>query len=442
MQNSHWTSWASLLGAATIVVALGAARAEVASDQPAAIVIYPYVTVDSANGVDTVIQLTNTSAEPVSAHCVYEEATRECASTFFFISLTPQQPIAWRVSAGRSQFPLDGNSGIGPGGSGNQGSLIPSTLSDPFTGSLECVAVDRNRLPLGRNVLVGTATVETRQTSPNATFDAAAYNAVGISAIAGARNTAGNLIFGGPSAEYNGCAQMLTLTHFFDGAIEPTTKSRSTMTRLILVPCGQDLASGTHPDLPPDLVVSYQVYNEFEQRFTTSRSLGCAQTLPLSLIDTADPMRSIFSVGVQGTLTGQTQVVGVGRQYSFPQGSGLVAVAVEVHQDLEDPTRTRTAISSVHSRGTRTDSDYMRLPGLPLNPECTGDCNYDSAVTVDEIVTGVNVVLGDSPLSVCPQLGRPWNPFDPNGDGLVTIDELLAAVNNAVAGCPTRSPAP
>lgn len=60
MQTSHWTSWASLLGAVTIVVALGAARAEVASDQPAAIVIYPYVTVDSANGVDTVIQLTNT----------------------------------------------------------------------------------------------------------------------------------------------------------------------------------------------------------------------------------------------------------------------------------------------------------------------------------------------------------------------------------------------
>jgi hypothetical protein len=360
------------------------------------------------------------------------------------ISLTPQQPLAWRVSAGRSQFPLDGNSGIGPGGSSNQGSLIPSTLSDPFTGSLECVAVDRNKLPLGRNVLVGTATVETRQTSPNASFDAAAYNAVGISAIAGARNTAGNLILGGPSAEYNGCPQMLTLTHLFDGAIEPTTKSRSTMTRLILVPCGQNLASGTHPDLPPDLAVMYYVYNEFEQRFTTSRLLGCAQTLPLSLIDTAVPTSSIFSVGVIGTLTGQTQVVGVGRDFSSPQGqgSGLVAVAVEVHQDLEDPTRTRTAISSVHSRGTRTDPDYMRLPGLPLDPECTGDCNYDSAVTVDEIVTGVNIALGDYSLSVCPQFGRPWNPFDPNGDGLVTIDELLAAVNNAAAGCPTRSLAP
>jgi hypothetical protein len=211
------------------------------------------------------------------------------------------------------------------------------------------------------------------------------------------------------------------------------------MTRLILVPCGQDLASGT----PPDLAVVYYVYNEFEQRFTTSRSLGCAQTLPLSLIDTAVPTNSIFSVGVQGTLTGQTQVVSVGpRNGSLHQGGGLVAVAVEAHQGLQDSTRTRTAISSVHSRGTRTDPDYMRLPGLPLDPECVGDCNYDGAVTVDEIVTGVDIALGDYPLSVCPQLGRPWNPFDPNGDGLVTIDELLAAVNNAVAGCPTRSLAP
>ena len=58
-----------------------------------------------------------------------------------------------------------------------------------------------------------------------------------------------------------------------------------------------------------------------------------------------------------------------------------------------------------------------------------GDCNGDGAVTVDELVTGVNIALGTTPLSACAA-------FDRNGDGQVTVDELIEAVNNALAGPP------
>jgi len=427
MRNPRGTNRTVLLGAAAALVALGAAHGEVASDQPSAILIYPYISVDSAQGIDTVVQLSNTSTGPVSVHCVYEQTTADCSSTSFFISLTPQQPVAWRVSQGESTFPIDGVTHTGSDGSSNQGSVVPVAPSDPFIASLECVAVDRNKVPLGRNVLTGEATVEQRQTSAPPSFDAVAYNAVGIQAVEGARNTAGNLILGGPSAEYNGCPQTLTLTHFFDGAIEPTTKSRSISTTLFLVPCDQDLASGT----VPDLVVSYYVFNEFSQRFRASREInGCEQTTPLSSVDAPGrPTASIFSFAVQGTLTAQTQVLAVPKPSS--QGGGVVALAVEVHQDLQDPSRTRTTISNVHSRGTRAGPDFMRLPGLPSPPECVGDCNYDSSVTVDEILIGVNIALGTSALSVCPQL-------DPDGNGQVTVDELLAAVNDALNGCPAH----
>ncbi|MFI5365847.1 MAG: FG-GAP repeat domain-containing protein [Candidatus Binatia bacterium] len=60
---------------------------------------------------------------------------------------------------------------------------------------------------------------------------------------------------------------------------------------------------------------------------------------------------------------------------------------------------------------------------------CTGDCNGNHAVTVDEILTMVNIALGNAPLAAC-------SAGDANQDMTITIDEILAAVNNALTGCP------
>ena len=67
---------------------------------------------------------------------------------------------------------------------------------------------------------------------------------------------------------------------------------------------------------------------------------------------------------------------------------------------------------------------------------CSGDCNSDGAITVDEVIVGVNIALGNRPIDDCLSL-------DPNGDGMVTIDELITAVSNALNGCvapPTPMP--
>jgi hypothetical protein len=60
---------------------------------------------------------------------------------------------------------------------------------------------------------------------------------------------------------------------------------------------------------------------------------------------------------------------------------------------------------------------------------CIGDCSTNGEVTVDELITGVNIALGNTALSQCPV-------FDGNGDERVTVDELITAVNNALSGCP------
>jgi hypothetical protein len=70
---------------------------------------------------------------------------------------------------------------------------------------------------------------------------------------------------------------------------------------------------------------------------------------------------------------------------------------------------------------------------------CAGDCNNDGQVTVDEIITLVNVALGNTPVADC-QAG------DTNHDSQVTVDEILTAVNSALSGCPpavaTATPTP
>lgn len=59
---------------------------------------------------------------------------------------------------------------------------------------------------------------------------------------------------------------------------------------------------------------------------------------------------------------------------------------------------------------------------------CVGDCDASRDVTVDELVRGVTIALGDRPLGDCV-------PFNVNGDAVITVDELVAGVNSALEGC-------
>ena len=64
---------------------------------------------------------------------------------------------------------------------------------------------------------------------------------------------------------------------------------------------------------------------------------------------------------------------------------------------------------------------------------CTGDCDGDGAVTVTELIKGVNIALESASLDACPA-------FDANGDGTVTVNEIVAAVNYALTACPVEEP--
>jgi sugar lactone lactonase YvrE len=73
------------------------------------------------------------------------------------------------------------------------------------------------------------------------------------------------------------------------------------------------------------------------------------------------------------------------------------------------------------------------IPTRQVRAQCGGDCNGDGQVTVGEIVTMVNIALGNVDLSAC-------TAGDDNHDGQITVNEILTAVIDALSGCPRPTP--
>lgn len=69
---------------------------------------------------------------------------------------------------------------------------------------------------------------------------------------------------------------------------------------------------------------------------------------------------------------------------------------------------------------------------------CVGDCDGSGDITVNELVTLVNIALNNAALSTC-------SSGDTDNSRDITIEEIIAAVNAALSGCitaPTATPTP
>jgi hypothetical protein len=78
---------------------------------------------------------------------------------------------------------------------------------------------------------------------------------------------------------------------------------------------------------------------------------------------------------------------------------------------------------------TPTSSRGVTMTPTATPVACVGDCDDSGSVTIADLVTGVNIVLGNQPISRCPA-------FDADDSGTVTINELVQGVNNTLNGCP------
>jgi hypothetical protein len=83
------------------------------------------------------------------------------------------------------------------------------------------------------------------------------------------------------------------------------------------------------------------------------------------------------------------------------------------------PTSTPSSTPATTSTPTVTPSMTPKV-----SKACTGDCNRDGQVTVDEEITMSGIVLNDEPASACPS------------DHPLTIDDVVAGGDNVLNGCP------
>jgi streptogramin lyase len=96
---------------------------------------------------------------------------------------------------------------------------------------------------------------------------------------------------------------------------------------------------------------------------------------------------------------------------------------------FQSPTPTSTAPSPTPTAAVPTATPTPTRTPIFAPPRCSGDCNGDGAVAVNEVLTMVNIALGSESISAC-------RAGDGNGDGAIAIGELIAAVQHALGGCP------
>jgi hypothetical protein len=158
-------------------------------------------------------------------------------------------------------------------------------------------------------------------------------------------------------ANYAGCPSTLILNNFFDDASDPISGSPIT-TRLTLVPCTEDLSITDAGGLDEPLTaVQFLLFNEFEQRMSTSTRLRCFSDSQLSNIDAkvGAEKASVFNVGTQGTLVGQTRIRGVTNS-DTNVGHGIIGIAEEFHGGA-------SVAMNLNQSGTNAGKgDFVRYP--------------------------------------------------------------------------------
>jgi hypothetical protein len=137
------------------------------------------------------------------------------------------------------------------------------------------------------------------------------------------------------------------------------------------------------------------------------------------------------SAGITGSVALQTSDAD-GNQLSLrvvnQPKHGTAAIADTTARYFPEPGFVGEDGFDVAANDGQTDSALARVSVTIAGTSCTGDCDADAAVTVDEIVRGVSIALGTLPATEC-------TAFDASGDGQVTVDEIVSAVTAALQGC-------
>ncbi len=145
---------------------------------------------------------------------------------------------------------------------------------------------------------------------------------------------------------------------------------------------------------------------------------GCCAVQELGLCEQTDRASCGPGIFVPGGVCSVSPEITVGCAGGYTPTATLSGIPSPT------PTSTPRPPATLTPTATRTATAF------PTPIRCSGDCNGDGRVSINEIITCVNIALGADQLSACAAC-------DANGDGTIEINEIIQAVNNALNGCPT-----
>lgn len=300
------------------------AGADVTSDRPGSIVIWPKVIADGTR--DTIITLTNTSNSTAYAHCEYTQGTGVCSlspdfcslttsnscpeipgggpnncvilcnTRDFNVTLTHQQPTMWRVSTGRREDLLLGSGtecttdpslppvqncpGLFMASGADQPNLVPPApgqANDPsefggFRGELRCFETMVDGSPSGADALKGEAIIEGVNAAVTGGPLLSEYNSINVLSGSGTPSD-GVLELNG--VEYNACPDAIDIIHYAPGAenlvassigADCSGGSCDVQTNFTIIPCRRDYEN----DTPTAFNVHFSAEDEFETQFLSA----------------------------------------------------------------------------------------------------------------------------------------------------------------------------
>ena len=144
---------------------------------------------------------------------------------------------------------------------------------------------------------------------------------------------------------------------------------------------------------------------------------------------TTDGGTTWLRLGLQGPTITRLAVdpMNSAKLYAGTDSQGIFTIELTSAFVTPTPLQTPTVTGTPP---TPTGSPMVSATPTLSQSTCVGDCDGHGTVTVDELVIGVNVALGNLQLALCPA-------FDRDHNNKVTVDELVLGVNAALNGCPS-----
>ena len=155
--------------------------------------------------------------------------------------------------------------------------------------------------------------------------------------------------------------------------------------------------------------------------------LSCGFSAANGSLSDADP--HLDPAGLQDN-GGSTQTVALCTAVDEPEGCTAASPAIDTGDPsacADAPVNDRDQRGFVRPGATHTNCSIGAYEADAIESVCIGDCDNNGVVTVNELLRGVNIVLGNQAVTVCPAFM--------NSQGIVDIAQLVTGVNNTLKGC-------